>query len=158
MTVRLVCVGKIRESYIADGVTEFRKRIRRYGTLVYVEVKAEKRRKNTPDTEVRQRECERIQKAITPQEYVVALDERGPQSTSREFAGFISRCQCDGAIKSLTFVTGGATGFTQSLLQQANTVLSLSKMTFPHQLCRLMLLEQVYRAYTILAAEPYHKD
>ncbi len=158
MTIRLVCVGKIREPYIADGVTEFRKRIRRYGALNYVEVKAEKRRKNSLDAEVRQRECERIQKAIAPQEYVVALDEHGLQYTSREFADFIARCQCDGAIKSLTFVTGGATGFTRTLLQQANTVLSLSKMTFPHQLCRLLLLEQVYRAYTILAGEPYHKD
>ncbi len=158
MTIRCICVGKTRESYIVDGVTDFRQRIRRYGPLDYLEIKAEKRRKNTPDAEVRQRECERIQKTLTPQEYVVMLDERGSQYSSREFADFLARCQRDGTIKILTFVTGGATGFTQTLLQQANIVLSLSKMTFPHQLCRLMVLEQVYRAYTILAGEPYHKD
>ena len=158
MTTRLICVGKTREAYILDGVNEFRQRIRRYTTFEYLELKAEKRHKHTPDAEARQRECERIRHLLTPQDYVVMLDEHGRQYSSREFADVISRCQHDGTIKSLTFVTGGATGFTQTFLRQANVVLSLSNMTFPHQLCRLMLLEQIYRAYTILAGEPYHKD
>jgi len=157
MTIRLICVGKTKNTYIQEGVNEYIRRIRRYVSLDYVELKAEKRRKNTPDADAQQRECERIQKVITPQEYVVVLDEHGAQYSSGEFAEFISNCQIHGAIKILTFVTGGVTGFTRLLLQQANNVLSLSRMTFPHQFCRVILLEQVYRAYTIIAGEPYHK-
>jgi 23S rRNA (pseudouridine1915-N3)-methyltransferase len=157
MTIRLVCVGKARDAYIIDGVHEFRQRIRRYAPLEYVELKAAKRPKHLPDAEVRQQECDRIRKALTAHEYVVILDEDGAQYSSQEFAEFLARCQQDGAIKTVTFVTGGATGLTPALLRQAQGVLSLSKMTFPHQLCRLILLEQIYRAYTILAGEPYHK-
>jgi 23S rRNA (pseudouridine1915-N3)-methyltransferase len=158
MTIRLICIGKTKDAYIQQGIDDYARRIRRYCSFEYVELKAEKRRKNTPDIEVQQRECERIRKALTPQEYVVALDEHGEQFSSLGFAEFISQRQLHGAIKILTFVTGGATGFTRTLLQQANTVCSLSKMTFPHQLCRIILLEQVYRAHTIIAGEPYHKE
>ena len=157
MTIKLVCIGKTKEAYARQGIDDYRRRIRRYVSLNYQELKAEKRRENTPDTEIQQREYECIQKALTPQDYVVALDEHGVQYSSVEFADFISRCQMQGRIKTLTFVTGGATGFSRVFLQQADHVVSLSKMTFPHQLCRLVLLEQVYRAYTILAGEPYHK-
>lgn len=158
MTIRLICVGKTKGAYIQEGITDYLRRIRHYNPVEYVELKAEKRRKNTPDAEVQQRECERILKVITPQEYVVVLDEYGEQFSSRGFAEFISQCQLHGTIKILTFVIGGATGFTRTLLQQADKVCSLSTMTFPHQLCRIILLEQVYRAHTILAGEPYHKE
>lgn len=157
MTLRVLCVGKTREAYLRNGVDDFRSRIRRYAQLEYCELKAEKRRKKTPDAEVRQRECERIQRALTPREYVVALDERGRQFSSQEFADFLARCQADGTIKTLTFVMGGATGLTSDVRRQARTVMSLSSLTFPHQLCRMILLEQLYRAYTMLAGEPYHK-
>jgi 23S rRNA (pseudouridine1915-N3)-methyltransferase len=95
---------------------------------------------------------------LKPQEFVVVLDEKGVQYSSLEFSEFISRSQIRGDIKTLTFVTGGAIGFSESFLSAADTILSLSKMTFPHQLCRLVLVEQLYRAYTIIAGESYHKS
>ena len=94
---------------------------------------------------------------LTPQEFVVVLDEKGIQHSSVEFSQFISQCQVGGDIKTLTFVTGGAIGFSEAFLSKTDVVLSLSKMTFPHQLCRLILVEQLYRVYTIMAGEPYHK-
>ena len=157
MTIKLVCIGKTKEAYAQHGIDDYRKRIRRYVPIDYREVKAGKRRKKTPDAEIQQHEYECIRKALTPQDCVVALDEHGVHYSSVEFADFISRCQMQGTIKTLTFVTGGATGFSRIFLQEAEYVVSLSKMTFPHQLCRLVLLEQIYRAYTILAGEPYHK-
>lgn len=158
MTIKLMCIGKTKEAYARQGIDDYRQRIRRYvSSIDYQELKAEKRRKNTPDAEIQRREYECIQKALTPQDCVIALDEHGVQYSSVEFADFISRCQMQGRSKTLTFVTGGATGFSRAFLQEADYVVSLSKMTFPHQLCRLVLLEQIYRAYTILAGEPYHK-
>ena len=157
MTIKLLCVGKIREHYLHEALDEYLKRLRRYVPVEYVEVKAEKRGKKYRKSEVEQREGERLRKVITPQEFVIALDERGIQYSSVEFSQFISQCQVRGDIKTLTFVTGGATGFSEAFLSEADVVLSLSTMTFPHQLCRLILVEQLYRAYTIMAGESYHK-
>ena len=157
MTIKLLCVGKIREHYLHEALDEYLKRLRRYIPVEYVEIKAKKRGKKSPESEVKQQEGERLRKMLTPQEFVVALDEKGMHYSSVEFSQFISRCQVRGDIKTLTFVTGGATGLLEAFLSEADVVLSLSKMTFPHQLCRLILLEQLYRAYTIMAGESYHK-
>lgn len=157
MTIKLVCVGKTREAYLKQGIEDYLTRVRRYTPLDYVEVKAAKRSKNSYEPDVQQRECENIRKTLTAKDFLVVLDERGQQYSSVELAEFISRCQIRGEIKILTFVTGGATGFTRTFLNEADVVLSLSRMTFPHQTCRLLLLEQLYRAYTIIAGESYHK-
>ncbi len=157
MTIKLLCVGKMKERCLSEVFDEYLRRMRRYGVVECAEVKAEKRGKKDREAEVKQREYERLRKMLLPQEFVVALDEKGTQYSSIEFAQFISRCQVRGDIKTLTFVTGGATGFSGAFLSEADVVLSLSRMTFPHQLCRLILVEQLYRAYTILAGEPYHK-
>lgn len=157
MTIKLLCVGKLTEQYLRAAIEDYLTRLRRYATVTYLEIEAERRGKKYSDQEIKVRECTRIRKAITPRDFVVALDEHGREYSSSELAQFIARCQGRGDMKTLTFVTGGATGFAESFLSQADSVVSLSKLTLPHQLCRLILAEQLYRAYTILAGEPYHK-
>ncbi|PIE33221.1 23S rRNA (pseudouridine(1915)-N(3))-methyltransferase RlmH [candidate division KSB3 bacterium] len=157
MVIKLVCVGKLKDADLQNALDDYLKRIRHYTTIEYTEIKAEKRRKTERDEAVKQRECEHITKHLTSQDVVVALDEHGSQYSSSEFAHYLSQHQLRGDVKRLTFVTGGATGFSQDFLKRADNVLSLSRMTFPHQLCRLIFVEQVYRACTILAGESYHK-
>lgn len=157
MTIKFLCIGKIKEAFLQEAIKEYLKRLRRYTVIEYHEVKAEKRKKSDNDVQVRQRECERLCKTMMPQEIVIALDERGSSYSSGEFSQFLARYQQRGEVKTLTFVIGGATGFAEEFLREAQEVVSLSRMTFPHQLCRLILVEQVYRAYTILAGESYHK-
>ena len=157
MTIKLLCVGKTTEQQLRAAMDAYLKRLRRYVSVEYVEIEAERRGKKYSELEIKRREGVRIRKMLTSREFVVALDENGVQYSSITFAKFISQCQVRGDMKILTFVTGGATGFAESFLSEADAVLSLSKMTFPHQLCRLILVEQLYRAYTILAGESYHK-
>lgn len=158
MRIKLICIGKTREAYLQEALDDYLQRLRRYTDLEYIEVKTEKYSKSLSTAEIQQREWAALQKKITPQEFVVVLDEHGEQQTSAELAHFIARCQQRGDIKILTFVTGGATGFAVDCVRNAQNVLALSRMTFPHQLCRVILAEQLYRAYTILAGESYHKE
>lgn len=158
MTIKVVAVGKTKEAYLQEAIQEYVKRLRRYTAIEYLEIKTEKRDKKSSGVYAVRKECEKIRQAISPHDRMVALDEHGQQYTSVEFAQFIARCQADGKIKTLTFVTGGPTGFSEEFLREAPHVLSLSTMTFPHQFCRLIVCEQVYRAYTIIAGESYHKQ
>lgn len=158
MTIRLLCVGKTREKHFREAIENYLRRIRHYTSIEYIEIKAEKRKKTENSEQIKQRECEKIRQAIPPQSIVIALDERGAQYSSREFSQLLSRYQDRGNVKTLMFVTGGATGFSEEFLKNVDSVMSLSKMTFPHQLCRLIFVEQLYRAYTILAGESYHKE
>lgn len=157
MKIRLLCVGKIKERYLQQTIDEYLKRLRSYTSIEYTELKAETRKKTEEDYQVKQREFERIHKIIRPRDFVIALDEHGTQYSSSEFSEYISRYQSRGDVKQVVFVTGGATGFSHEFLQRADHIMSLSKMTFPHQLCRLIFIEQLYRAYTIIAGESYHK-
>ena len=157
MIIKLLCVGKLKAPKLQQALDEYLKRIQHYTSIEYREIKAEKRKKTERDESVKQRECEHLTKCLDPQDVVIALDEHGTQYSSREFAHCISQYQLRGDVKRLVFVTGGATGFSKDFLQRADKILSLSHMTFPHQLCRLIFVEQVYRAYTILAGESYHK-
>lgn len=157
MTIKFLCVGKITEPSLQEAIEDYLKRLRRYTSVEYREIKAEKRKKTENDLQVRRREYERLRQAIGPQELVIALDEHGSVHSSLEFSQLLAQYQEHGEVKTVTFVIGGATGFAEEFLRKAQVVLSLSRMTFPHQLCRLILVEQIYRAYTILAGEPYHK-
>ncbi len=157
MTIKLLCVGKLKAPKLQQTLDEYLKRIRHYTSIEYQEIKAEKRKKTERDEFVKQRESEHIAKYLSPQDVIIALDEHGTQYSSREFAQCISQYQLRGDVKRLVFVTGGATGFSSDFLQRADLIFSLSRMTFPHQFCRLIFVEQVYRAYTILAGESYHK-
>ena len=132
-------------------------RIRHYTNFEYIELKAEKRKKTENDTCVKARECEKIQKSLMPQDLVIALDEHGTEQTSVEFAKFLEGQRLRGDVKRIVFVIGGATGFSEEFLRAAHQRLALSKMTLPHQLCRLFFVEQLYRAFSIVAGESYHK-
>ncbi|GAK53100.1 ribosomal RNA large subunit methyltransferase H [Candidatus Moduliflexus flocculans] len=158
MIIKLVCVGKIKELYLLPGIEEYLERIRHYTPVEYVEIKAETRKKHEPDALIKQREADKIRQTLMSNDCVIALDEHGKEFSSEQFAGMLSRYQQRGDVKRLAFVTGGATGLAEEFLHRADMMLALSKMTFPHQLCRLILLEQVYRGLTILAGESYHKS
>ena len=158
MTVRVVCVGKLKEKYFEDACAEFQKRLSRFVTLEIVELADEKAPESLhPKDEdlVREKEGKRILKAIGPKDYVVALAIDGKQMTSEQFAAYLAEKEAEA--RPLTFVIGGSLGLSPEVYARANAKISFSKMTFPHRIARLLLLEQLYRGYKINAHEAYHK-
>ncbi len=151
MKLKVLWVGKSRDPWIREAVEEYAGRIRRYCPLELVDVRDEK---GAEAEEMRRRECERLERLISPQATVVLLDETGEQLTSPGLAAYIGR-QRDGGTGELVFVVGGAYGFSEEFRRRGR-LLSLSRMTFTHQMVRAFLLEQLYRAFTILNGEPYH--
>ena len=151
MKVRVAWVGKSREAWVREALDDYGARIRRYTQLELVEVREEK---GALADEMRRRECERLEKLIPPAATVLLLDELGEQMNSPGLAAFVGK-QRDMGIGELVFVIGGAYGFSEDFRRRGR-LLSLSKMTFTHQMVRVFLLEQIYRAYTILNNEPYH--
>ena len=151
MKLKVLWVGKSRDPWVKDAIEEYAGRIRRYCPLELVDVRDEK---GAEAEEMRRRECERLEKLIPPQAMLVLLDETGEQMTSPGLAAFIGK-QRDSGIGEIVFVIGGAYGFSEEFRKRGR-LLSLSRMTFTHQMVRAFLLEQVYRAFTILNGEPYH--
>lgn len=159
MNITLITVGRIKEKYYRDAVEEYTKRLSRYCRLDIVEVADEK----TPDgaseaieTQIKQKEAERIFKHIREDMYCIALAIDGKKRDSVNFARHIEKLGVSGK-SSIAFVIGGSLGLHDSILKRADEKLSFSDMTFPHQLMRVILLEQIYRAYRIINNEPYHK-
>lgn len=152
MKVRVLWLGKTRDSWIKAGVEEYAGRIERYLPLIIDDVKDEK---NAEVAEGRRREGERLLKLLGPHTMLVVLDERGRQMDSVQFARFIGQHR-DSGTPELAFAIGGAYGFSDEVRKRAGLVLSLSAMTFTHQMVRPFLLEQIYRACTIINNEPYH--
>ena len=159
MKITLITVGKIKEKYLKDAIAEYSKRLSRYCKLEIVEVADEK----TPDQaseaveeSIRDKEGERILKYVRDDMYVVTLEIAGKMLTSEEFATKIEQLGVQG-ISSIAFVIGGSIGLGKEVLKRSDYALSFSKMTFPHQLMRVVLLEQIYRGYRIINGEPYHK-
>ena len=159
MKLTVIAVGKIKEKYLKDAVTEYSKRLSRYCKLEIIEVADEK----TPDQAseagedaIRTKEGERILKYIRDDMYVITLEISGKMLTSEEFADKIETLGVQGK-SSIAFVIGGSIGLGKEVLKRSDFALSFSKMTFPHQLMRVVLLEQVYRGYRIMNGEPYHK-
>lgn len=152
MKLRVLWIGKTRDQWIKDGVAEYASRIERYLPISTNEVKDEK---NANTAEGRRREGERLLKLLGPQTALVVLDERGRQMDSVQFALLIGKHR-DSGTAELAFAIGGAYGFSEEVRKRATLVLSLSAMTFTHQMVRPFLLEQIYRACTILNNEPYH--
>lgn len=152
MKCRVLWLGKTRDAWIKAGVAEYSNRIGRYLPLTIDELKDEK---DATVEEGRRREGERLLKQIPPQAVLVVLDERGQQLDSVKFAEFIGRHR-DSGTPELAFAIGGAYGFSDEVRNRAAKVLALSAMTFTHQMVRPFLLEQIYRACTILNNEPYH--
>ena len=151
MKLRVVWVGKNRDSWVKEVVAEYAGRIRRYVPLELSEARDEK---GAEAEEMRRRECERLDKMVPPGATLVLLDERGEQMDSPDLAAFIGK-QRDTGTGELVFAIGGAYGFSEEFRRRGR-LLALSKMTFTHQMVRVFLLEQIYRAFTILNKEPYH--
>ena len=159
MKITVVAVGKIKEKFFADAVSEYRKRLGRYCKLEILQVADEK----TPDggsealeKQIKDREGERILSHIRDGEYVFALAIEGKMMSSEEMAQKMERLGVEGR-SQVVFVIGGSLGLSEAVLRRADEHLSFSKMTFPHQLMRVILLEQIYRSYRIMTGEPYHK-
>lgn len=159
MKITIVSVGKIKEKYLRDAIAEYSKRLGRYCRLELVEVADEKtpdRASKAVEEQIRQKEGERIARYLREEAYVIALAIQGKMLSSEEFAEKIGNLGIQGQ-SHIVFVIGGSIGLDDKILQRADYQLSFSKMTFPHQLMRVILLEQIYRGYRILAGEPYHK-
>ncbi|PXV95750.1 23S rRNA (pseudouridine1915-N3)-methyltransferase [Lachnotalea glycerini] len=159
MKITLLTVGKMKEKYFKGAIEEYSKRLSRYCKLEIIEVADEK----TPDhasmaeeESIKKRESQRLLKYITEQSYVIALAINGDMLDSIELSQKIEKLGVCG-VSQIMFVIGGSLGLEEEILKRADCQLSFSKMTFPHQLMRVILLEQIYRAYRIAKNEPYHK-
>lgn len=159
MKITVVTVGKIKEKYFVDAIAEYSKRLSRYCKLEIIQVADEK----TPDgasealeMQIKDKEGERILANIKDGSFVVALAIEGQMLDSEELARKIEKWGVSG-ISQIVFVIGGSLGLSKAVLNRADYKLSFSKMTFPHQLMRVVLLEQIYRSYRIISNEPYHK-
>ncbi len=158
MKISIICVGKIKEKYFTMAIDEYSKRLSKYIKLNIIELLDEKAPENLSKAEeesIKQKEGEKILKHIKD-EYVIALCIDGKELDSVELANFIQNTRTRG-ISHITFVIGGSLGLHKNVINRADFKLSFSKMTFPHQLMRVILLEQIYRSERILKNEPYHK-
>jgi 23S rRNA (pseudouridine1915-N3)-methyltransferase len=156
MKLSIVNVGRVRQSFIKEGEQEYLKRLQStpYAlSLIELGLDAPE---SLSQAEVQEREAAELIKRLDAYEYVVVLDERGKQLTSKDLAQLLDK-RAQTGVKSVAFVIGGAYGFSEKIRQRADYVLSLSALTLPHQLTRLVLVEQVYRAYTLMRGIAYHK-
>ena len=159
MKITVITVGKIKEKFLKDAIAEYSKRLSKYCKLEIIEVADEK----TPDQAsevvengIRNKEAERIMKYVKDDAFVITLEIKGKLLTSEELADKINQLGIQGK-SHITFIIGGSIGLGEEVLKRSDYALSFSKMTFPHQLMRVILLEQVYRSYRIINGEPYHK-
>jgi len=159
LKITIVSVGKLKEKYLKQGIEEYVKRLGAYANMNIIEVPDEK----APETmsekeqeEVKRKEGERILSKISQDDYVISLEIMGEMLTSEKLADKIEQLMLHGKSK-ITFVIGGSLGLSNEVMKRSNYALSFSKMTFPHQLMRLILVEQVYRSFRIMKGEPYHK-
>ena len=159
MKITIITVGKIKEKYLRDAIAEYSKRLSKYCKMEIIEVVDEKTPENASETmneTIKSREAERILKYLKDDAYVMTLEIQGKQMTSEELAEKIEKLGIQGT-SHLIFVIGGSLGIRKKVLERSDYALSFSKMTFPHQLMRVILLEQIYRSYRIIKKEPYHK-
>lgn len=159
MNVKVVCVGKLKERFYEDAVKEFMKRLSRYGTFEIVEVadeKAPEQLSAMQKIQVKRAEGERILSHVQSNDYVIATAIDGKMLSSEEFSYKLSDIMLGGKSR-LALIIGGSLGLSDEVLSRANLKLSLGKATFSHQIFRIMLLEQLYRAFKIMNNEPYHK-
>ena len=159
MKIKLVTVGKLKEKYLKDGIAEYAKRLKHFTKFELIELLDEK----TPDRasylenqQILEKEGNRILSKITDKEFVIALAIEGQQFPSEEFSKILSDITIRG-ISNITFVIGGSLGLSNTVKKRANLLMSFGKLTLPHQLMRLVLVEQIYRAFMIQQGSPYHK-
>lgn len=159
MKITVITVGKIKEKYLKDAIAEYSKRLSRYCKLEILEVTDEKTPDGASETveeNIRDKEGERILKLVKDDSYVITLEIGGKMLTSEELSDKMDTLGIQGQ-SHLNFIIGGSIGLGKEVLKRSDYALSFSKMTFPHQLMRVILLEQIYRGYRIMNNEPYHK-
>lgn len=159
MNITLITVGKIKEKYMVEGIKEYSKRISRYAKLKIIQVPDEKAPDDLTDKEmeiIKNKEGERILSKLPPNAYIISLVIEGKALDSNELARHMEELMIDG-LSNVVFIIGGSLGLSDKIIKESNLKLSFSRMTFPHQLMRLILLEQIYRGFKIIRGEPYHK-
>ncbi|MBR6758366.1 MAG: 23S rRNA (pseudouridine(1915)-N(3))-methyltransferase RlmH [Bacteroidaceae bacterium] len=157
MKIQFIVVGKTAQSYLVDSIADYTTRLRRYITFDMEVIPELKNTRNLTTEQQKEREGEAILKVLQPGDFVVLLDEHGQELTSVQFARYIEQ-KMQTVSRRLVFIVGGPYGFAKSVYDRCNDKLSLSKMTFSHQMVRLFFTEQLYRAMTILNNEPYHHE
>jgi len=157
MDIKLIVIGKTDENFIEEAFEKYIKRIKHYINFSSLTIKDIKNVKNLSENEQKILEGEKILGQILPKDILILLDEKGKEFTSREFADFIAK-QGIIAVKHLIFVIGGPYGFSENVYKRANWKISLSKMTFSHQIVRVIFAEQLYRAFSIINNDAYHHD
>lgn len=157
MKISLFVVGKTNHNYLSPGIDDYTKRINHYIPFNIQYIADAKNTKNLSQAQQKQAEGQNLLNAFDKSDYVVLLDERGKEFTSKDFSSFIEK-KMQTVAKRLVFVVGGPYGFSEDIYKRANEKISLSKMTFPHDLIRLIFTEQLYRSFTIMNNEPYHHD
>lgn len=158
LTIQIICIGKLKETYLKSAIDEYSKRLSRYCKLNILELPDEK----IPDklnpalsNEIKTKECTNILRHIPKDSYVIALDLKGKEFSSEDFSSEIEKISMSSS--SITFIIGGSLGLTNELLNTCHQKVCFSKMTFPHQLIRIFLLEQIFRAFKISNGETYHR-
>lgn len=159
MLVKVITIGKLKEKYLLDGIKEYTKRLQAYTKMEYIEVSDESIPDKCSDamaTIIKDKEGVKVLSKIKNDEFVIVLDVAGKHIDSVELSDKMQQCMVDGK-STITFVIGGSLGHGKDILNRADFRLSFSKMTFPHQLMKLILVEQIYRAFKIMKNESYHK-
>lgn len=158
LNINIICVGKIKENYLQDAINEYTKRLSKYCKLTITELSDEKipdKLNSNLSQQIKEKECNKILEHVKKDSYVIALNVEGTQLSSTDFSKKIEDISMLNS--NITFIIGGSLGLTSSLLNNCNMKISFSKMTFPHQLFRVVLLEQIFRAFKIINGETYHK-
>ena len=155
MKITFLTVGKTEEAWLKEGIDKYAKRLKHYTKLFIIEIDELKNTRSITPDQQKAKEAELIMKKILPLDHVILLDEKGMDLSSLQFAAYVEK-KTLGSVANLVFVVGGPYGFDPSLYERANDKLSLSSMTFSHQMVRLFFVEQLYRAFTIIKGEPYH--
>jgi 23S rRNA (pseudouridine1915-N3)-methyltransferase len=153
--ITILCVGKTREGFVQSGIDKYVRYLKPYAPVTVRELREERVDDLKDAPRVRQREAEKIERALPPGSHAVALDERGREFTSHEFALFINEALEKG-VREMVFIIGGSMGLDPSVTAQAQTTLAMSRWTLTHEMARVVLLEQLYRAFTIIKGKTYH--
>ncbi|NCC18219.1 MAG: 23S rRNA (pseudouridine(1915)-N(3))-methyltransferase RlmH [Bacteroidia bacterium] len=157
MNIKLILVGKTEEKYLREGIEIFEKRLKNYINFEMIIIPSLKDTKNLSPQIVKEKEGELILKQVSKYDKIILFDEKGLEFTSMDYSVFLQK-HMNAGVKNLCFVVGGAFGFSDEVYKKADQKVALSKMTFSHQMIRLLIVEQTYRAFTILKNEPYHNQ
>lgn len=157
MKISLIVIGKTDDAYLVEGINKYVSRLKHYINFQMHTIPELKNNKSLNEAQQKSKEAELVLKQLNRSDYLVLLDEKGKKFSSVQFAQYLNK-QMVGSVQHLVFLIGGPYGFDQSIYERSNGSLSLSDMTFSHQMVRLFFVEQVYRAFTILHNEPYHHE